>query len=60
MKVFITIEDGVVYIESRVVDERNNIGDIFEEIGPNDFFLGVSYAEFVEHGDGEMEIEGGE
>ncbi len=58
MKIFVTIEDGIVYIEARMVDKKNNIGDIFEEVNPGESFLGVPYADFIKNGNGEMEIKG--
>ncbi len=57
MKIFVTVYDGVVFIEARAVDKNKNIGDIFEEISTDESFLGVPYEDFISHGDGEMEIE---
>ncbi len=57
MKIFINIlENGNVRIQARVEAGKGNVGDFFQEIGPNQTFMDISYSDFISHGDGEMEI----
>ncbi len=57
MKIFITLlETGNVALQIRASDKEGNIGDLSETVEPGESFLGVSYEDFVKHGDGEMEI----
>lgn len=56
MIVFVTIKPGCVDLYCQAVSDEEDIACCFDSVYPGEELYGVSYAEYVAHGNGRMEI----